>query len=164
MKKILFFVLINVFVFQFAFAQQTEVQIKGEISEIKEGAVLLLVQKPSRLDTLARAVIGEDGFLLKADLDEACVASMVLDGYGGGFVMIAEFSKAGHQQNELVRYQSVVSKNSAEIASMKMKIEEASKERRFKTMSDLNKELTQILDNAQGELLFLLTCLQMVLL
>lgn len=124
MKKILFFVLINVFVFQFAFAQQTEVQIKGEISEIKEGAKYEV--------------------LLNRDF--------------------AEFSKAGHQQNELVRYQSVVSKNNAEIASMKMKIEEASKERRFKTMSDLNKELTQILDNAQGELLFLLTCLQMVLL
>ena len=112
MKKILFFVLINVFVFQFAFAQQTEVQIKGEISEIKEGAKYEV--------------------LLNRDF--------------------AEFSKAGHQQNELVRYQSVVSKNNAEIASMKMKIEEASKERRFKTMSDLNKELTQILDNAQGEL------------
>ena len=124
MKKILFFVLINVFVFQFAFAQQTEVQIKGEISEIKEGAKYEV--------------------LLNRDF--------------------AEFSKVGHQQNELVRYQSVVSKNNAEIASMKMKIEEASKERRFKTMSDLNKELTQILDNAQGELLFLLTCLQMVLL
>ncbi len=167
MKRLLLIILINIFVLPFAVAQQTEVQIKGSISEIESGNLLLLAYNKKQTDTLAFTPIVSNNFSLKANIDRACVANLIVDGYGGGFVMIvepgsnyevtlmrdiADFKQSGHQQEELIQYQNIIIDNNTKIAELRSKIDEAGKERRFKTMGDLNKDLAELLGEAQDTL------------
>ncbi len=165
MKKILLSILFGIVILHLAIGQQA--QINGKIPEIDKGNMLLIVQKGSVIDTIACAPIIDNEFIIKPDIDNAIISNLIVEGYQGGTIMIVEpganyellmnskytsFNQAGRQQNELTRYQAIVIDNNAKIADLRSKIDDAERERRFKTKSDLTKDLNQLIESAQSEL------------
>lgn len=165
MKKAFLSILFGIVTLHLTIGQQA--QINGKIPEINEGNILLIVQKGSVIDTIASAPIIDNEFIIKLDIDNAIISNLIVEGFQGGTVMIVEpganyemlmyrdytnFNQSGRQQEELTRYQAIVADNNAKIAELRSKIDDAERERKFKTKSELTKDLNQLLDSAQSEL------------
>lgn len=74
-----------------AAAQVGEITIAGKIENIKKGCLYLLTQSSEdKIDTLGQCNIKKGKFKLKATLNEPKVTRLVLDGYSGGFILLAE--------------------------------------------------------------------------
>ena len=74
-----------------SFAQSGETTIKGNVQGIKEGRLHLLARVGEKsTDTLGVCDFKKGKFTLKANMTEPMVTQLVVDGYSGGFTLIAE--------------------------------------------------------------------------
>ncbi len=89
MRKITLTVLLLSALSFFAQAQEKTFSITGDI-ELDKGNLLVLTQRPGKIDTLAKTAIANRQFSISGTTEEAVVAQLVIEGYAGGFVMILE--------------------------------------------------------------------------
>lgn len=89
MRKITLTVLLLSALSFFAQAQEKTFSISGKI-ELDKGNLLVLTQRPGKIDTLAKTAIANRQFSISGTTEEAVVAQLVIEGYAGGFVMILE--------------------------------------------------------------------------
>lgn len=142
-------------------------KIIGSVPELSSGKMLLVAPSVNGLDTIGIANINEGIFVLEANIDKSYVATLKVEGYEGGFFMIAEPGEeykaellqngpssisGGRLQDELLSYQNKVAKHNEKFRLLREKIDHASKSRQFKTANELNKELEIALQSAQTDL------------
>lgn len=91
MKRLMFSILLSS-CFMFSLAQQVqETVIKGKLDGIKSGRLyLLLSQDAQGVDTLASCDVRKSRFEIKTHISEPLVTQLVLEGYTGGFTVLAE--------------------------------------------------------------------------
>lgn len=71
--------------------KSNEIIIKGKLDGVKEGILHLVVQKSEeKMDTVVSALFKRSRFELAWELNEPVVAYIQLDGYQGGFTLLAE--------------------------------------------------------------------------
>lgn len=71
--------------------QKNEVVIKGKTDGIKEGILHVIIQKSlDEVDTLSSTPFNKSRFKINYEISEPMVTNIMLDGYQGGFTMIAE--------------------------------------------------------------------------
>lgn len=91
MKKIALMVLLVLCSAVATVAQTGEVTIKGKINGIKKGRLYMLARSGEESsDTLAYCDFKKGKFELKAVIDEPLVTQLLVDGFSGGFMLIAE--------------------------------------------------------------------------
>lgn len=74
-----------------SFAQQGSITIKGKVNGIKKGRLYLLARSSEEAtDTLGFCDFKRGKFTLKATLDEPLVTQLVVEGFSGGFTLLAE--------------------------------------------------------------------------
>lgn len=132
-------------------------KISGDV-EIKEGTILLIVERASGRDTIGRAPLHDGKFVLEGTVAQPEVALIAVEGYEGGFLFFLDsdapytmvlrqnFSeiKGGKLQTAYTDYQALVASLNKELQELKGKIEEESKARHFRTVSELNKQLDEL--------------------
>lgn len=141
-----------------AHGQKKPFVINGSAPELTEGEMLVLINKNGKMDTLGRGTIVDTKFTIKGEIEEPHLALLQLAGYQGGFVFLldsdvpyeVELWKAkkstingGVLQTALNQYQDRVEKGNKELEAIKAKLDEASKQKRFKTVSELKKKMEQ---------------------
>lgn len=142
-------------------------RIAGRIPELTEGRMVLVAQGAAGVDTLGCAQITGGEFVLEAALEQAYIATLKVEGFEGGFMMITEPGevyeaelyqsapssiRGGKQQEELLLYQQTVAEHNVRLRQLRNDIELATTERRFRTASELKKELETALADANGAL------------
>ncbi len=94
MKRILSVALLMLCCAILSLAQEnvpSEITIKGKIEGINNGRLLLVVQSSGQqFDTLAAADFKRGKFTLKVTLSEPMVTTLFVEGYQGGFTLLAE--------------------------------------------------------------------------
>ena len=91
MKRIFLTVLLVLCSMTVSFAQTGKVTIKGKIDGIKKGRLYLLARSSEeKTDTLGYCDFKKGKFTLKASVAEPLVAQLVVEGFSGGFMLIAE--------------------------------------------------------------------------
>lgn len=148
-------------------ATQQPLRVHGQIPEMTEGEILLVAQRPRGLDTIGRAPLTASGFVLEADLEEPLVARLLVAGYEGGFLFIAEPGqrydavltetgtssiRGGHQQEAFFHYQAAILRHNERLRTLRQELAEATQERRFRTASEINKRLDTASAQAAEEL------------
>lgn len=144
------------FVSILSWGQTKPMVVNGDIKEINEGYIILEVPLAVGVDTIARAPIADGKFVLKAEIKEAYLALLKVEGYDGGFIFIAEpgevykaelFQSApstirgGVQQEALIDYQNRIAEANVWLNDLNKQVEEATKEKKFRTLNELNKQL-----------------------
>lgn len=72
-------------------AQADNLTIKGRLENFKKGRLLLLARSgEEKTDTLGHCTIKKGKFELQADIKEPMVTQIILEGYSGGFTLLAE--------------------------------------------------------------------------
>lgn len=156
MKLIVLFV--SLLLVGIAHGQKKSFVINGTTPEVKEGEMLVLISKSGKLDTLGCGVIVDSKFTINGEIEEPHLALLQLAGFQGGFVFLLDSDapyevelwkdkkstiKGGMLQTTLNQYQDRVAKGNKELEAMNAKVEEASKEKRFKTVGELKKKMEQ---------------------
>ena len=91
MKKITLFALLVLCAITTTLAQVNGMTIKGKIEGIKKGRLYLLARSgEDKTDTLGFCDFKKGKFELKAPIDEPLITQLVVDGFTGGFMLIAE--------------------------------------------------------------------------
>lgn len=94
MKKTVSAVLLVLCSVVFSYAQNSgssEITIKGKVDGIKKGRLILVVQNSEQeADTLAVTPFKRGRFTMKADIPEPMVTTLFVEGYQGGFTLLAE--------------------------------------------------------------------------
>lgn len=146
--------------------QNNTFSVNGKI-ELDKGNLLVLTQRLAGMDTLAKAEIRDGQFTATGTLDEAVVATLLVEGYAGGFVMMLEPGVAytatltrngrgdirgGKLQEALVKYQSIVSEANAEMKKVKESMNEAAAQKHFKTAKDLQEKYKKVQQGARDKM------------
>ena len=91
MKKIAFMMLFLMCCSAVVVAQEDNVRIKGKIVGIKKGRLYLIARSTEESsDTLGFCDFKKGKFDLKAAVDEPLVTQLVVEGFSGGFMLLAE--------------------------------------------------------------------------
>ena len=91
MKRVILFALLVAYCVTAAIAQESNIIIKGEIEGIGKGRLHLLARtSEEKTDTLGSCDFKKGKFTLKATASEPTVAQLIVEGYSGGFTLIAE--------------------------------------------------------------------------
>ena len=119
------------------------------------------------MDTLGRGDIHGGKFVVEGEMNEPCVALIYVEGYGGGFVFILDSDapyemelfqsgksviKGGKLQSELITFQGIVAEENEKIKAARAKLAEASEAKHYRTASELQKKLEQVMADAQSRL------------
>ena len=130
--------------------------IDGTAPELKEGEMLVLTNRVEGVDTLGRASIANGTFHIEGMIEEPCVALLKVADKEGGFVFLLDSDapyemelwnqkpsviKGGKLQEELNAYQKVVAQANEKMAAIRQEIDQASAQRRFKTVNELREKL-----------------------
>ena len=134
------------------------ISIKGDIDGIKEGTLHLIVQQSNnKTDTLASAPFKKSRFEIKAQLTEPLVTYLMIEGYQGGFMLLAEpgVKYKAHLANNSSAYIKGGALNDAYTAHMKksdslrnivhtlqQRYDTARKEGKFRSASQVNDSLS----------------------
>lgn len=132
-------------------------KISGDV-EIKDGNVLLIVDRVSGKDTIGKAPLHDGKFVLEGTIEQPEVAVIAVEGYEGGFLFFLDtdvpytmvlrqnFSeiKGGKLQTAYTDYLGLVASLNKELQELKGKINEESEARHFRTVSELNKQLDEL--------------------
>ena len=139
--------------------------IKGRI-ELDGGRLLVLTRRVEGTDTLAKAEIRNSQFVATGTLDVPVVATLMVEGYEGGFGMILEpgeeYSailtrtgngdiRGGKLQETFVKYQSIVSGVNTETRKVKKSVDEAVAQKHFKTAKDLQEKYKKLQQGARAK-------------
>lgn len=166
MKKLIV-LLLSFFVLGSTQAEKRKFIIDGKTPELKEGTMVLILNRFARVDTLAQTAIVNGEFHFEGELEEAQVAMLRVAGYEGGFVFLLDSDapyemelwkskpstiKGGYLQNELNTYQRIVAEANGELGRLKSEMEKANAQKRFKTSSELKKKLEKYRADVQAEL------------
>ena len=142
-----------------SFGEGKKFTINGKIPEMPSGRMIVITQLVDRVDTLGQGDIREGKFVVEGEMNEPCVALIYVEGYGGGFVFILDSDapyemelfqsgksviKGGKLQSELIAYEK--------IKAARTKLEEASEAKHYRTASELQKKLEQVMADAQSRL------------
>ena len=91
MKKTLLFALLIALSAIGSTAQAGDILVKGKIEGIKKGRLYLLARSSeTATDTLGYCDFKKGKFNLKVNLQEPMVTNLIVEGYSGGFTLIAE--------------------------------------------------------------------------
>lgn len=141
--------------------------IDGTAPELKEGEMLVLTNRVEGVDTLGRAPIANGTFHIEGMIEEPCVALLKVADKEGGFVFLLDSDapyemelwnqkpsviKGGKLQEELNAYQKVVAQANEKMAAIRQEIDQASAQRRFKTVSELREKLEKENSKARSRL------------
>ena len=150
-----------------SFGEGKKFTINGKIPEMPSGRMIVITQLVDRVDTLGQGDIREGKFVVEGEMNEPCVALIYVEGYGGGFVFILDSDapyemelfqsgksviKGGKLQSELIAYQGIVAEENEKIKAARTKLEEASEAKHYRTASELQKKLEQVMADAQSRL------------
>ena len=162
MRKITLTVLLLSALSFFAQAQEKTFSISGKI-ELDKGNLLVLTQRPGKIDTLAKTAIANRQFSISGTTEEAVVAQLVIEGYAGGFVMILEPGeeytanltqngngdiRGGKLQTAYNEYQKIVVNANAESRALNKKASEAAAQKHFKTSKELQTKANKVQEAA----------------
>ncbi|MFR5660033.1 redoxin domain-containing protein [Butyricimonas paravirosa] len=149
------------------FGEGKKFTINGKIPEMSTGRMIVITQLVDRLDTLGQGDIHDGKFVVEGEMDEPCVALIHVEGYSGGFIFIldsdvpyemelfqskASTIKGGKLQSELIAYQKIVAEENEKIRAAREKLEEANEAKHYRTASELQKKLEQVMADAQARL------------
>lgn len=150
-----------------SFGEGKKFTINGKIPEMPSGRMIVITQLVDRVDTLGRGDIHGGKFVVEGEMNEPCVALIYVEGYGGGFVFILDSDapyemelfqsgksviKGGKLQSELITYQGIVAEENEKIKAARAKLAEASEAKHYRTASELQKKLDQVMADAQSRL------------
>ncbi|MEG1738080.1 MAG: TlpA disulfide reductase family protein [Odoribacter sp.] len=156
-------VVLFVLLFNFAFGEGKQFVINGSIEEIAKGRVWVITQRVSGLDTLGGGDIVNGMFKVVGNVDEPVVALITIENYQGGFVFILDTDApyqmnlkkqerstitGGKLQTVYTDYQEMVLQSNKEMQLLKEKITEAVEVKHFKTATELQKKLDDLVANA----------------
>ena len=110
---------------ELSFGEGKKFTINGKIPEMPSGRMIVITQLVDRVDTLGRGDIHGGKFVVEGEMNEPCVALIYVEGYGGGFVFIL---------------------------AARAKLAEASEAKHYRTASELQKKLDQVMADAQSRL------------
>ena len=165
MKNRLRYLLIPLLLLAFPVCGQ-EFFIKGKI-ELDKGNLLVLTRTLEGMDTLARAPFSGETFSVSGKLDSPVVAHLVVEGYEGGFVMMLEPGatytanltrsgngdiRGGKLQQVYLEYQAIVQKVNDDIRVLKQKMAEASAQKHFKTVKELQGKIDKVAQDARNKM------------
>lgn len=141
--------------------------IKGRIEGIPSGRLYLLTQgEGAKLDTLGAVDFKSSRFELKARVDAARFATLVVGGYSGGFDFFVEpaskyeallrngagwYIRGGEYQERWTKYQSRMSSLVDSINQRRKRYDELRSEGKFRSASRLNDTLTLMLGRYEAE-------------
>ncbi len=160
-KTALTFLLLSAMFFV-AQAQEKTFSISGKI-ELDKGNLLVLTQRPGKIDTLAKTAIANRQFTISGTTEEAVVAQLVIEGYAGGFVMILEPGtkytanltrngngdiRGGKLQTAYNEYQKIVANANEESRTLNKKASDAAAQKHFKTSKELQTKATKVQEAA----------------
>lgn len=167
MNKILILLLVSCFVVSGIRGEEKKFVINGNIPEVTEGRILVLTESLQGVDTLGSAVITNGVFKVEGVLEQPVVASLVLENYKGGFMIILEpevpykvelYSQEASQlqggklQQALLDYQESAGNANRKIQELTSRIEEAGRKQHFKTVSELRVQLNELRKTSREEL------------
>ena len=150
-----------------SFGEGKKFTINGKIPEMPSGRMIVITQLVDRVDTLGQGDIHGGKFVVEGEMNEPCVALIYVEGYGGGFVFILDSDapyemelfqsgksviKGGKLQSELITYQGIVAEENEKIKAARAKLAEASEAKHYRTASELQKKLDQVMADAQSRL------------
>lgn len=140
-------------------AQQavSETTVKGEIEGIKTGKLHLIAQTgEEKFDTLGTCTFKKSRFVLKAEVNEPMVTQLVVEGYQGGFRLMAEpgvtyealltndnrsYIRGGKLQDEMERHLAFSDSLRREIQDVRGRYESHKAQSKFRSASLANDTL-----------------------
>lgn len=146
-----------------AHGEKKPFSIDGFAPELKEGRMLVLVNRVDGVDTLGQGGIVDGRFHIEGMIEKPCVALLKVADMRGGFVFLLDSDKpyemelwnqkpsvikGGKLQAELNDYQAVVARANENMEALRQEMDEASARRHFKTVSDLRDKLEK--ENAKA--------------
>lgn len=137
-------------------------KISGEV-EMEEGEMVLCVDRVTGRDTIARAPIVDGKFEMTGTVEQPEVAVIGVKGFVGGFVFLLDDEKpytmeltknasrieGGKWQSVYNDYMETVEELNGKIDALKQKKAEAEEARHFRTVSELDEELTALQAKSQ---------------
>ncbi len=147
-------------IFCVAQAQSKSVVIKGKIDGISSGRLYLLAQTGSnQIDTLGTALFEAPDFVLGGIVKEPIVAQIVVEGYQGGFTLLAEpgaryrallangpeaYIRGGKLQDEWLDYKVYSDSLRKEAEALKGRYDLLREQNKFRSASLTNDSLTAL--------------------
>ena len=140
-------------------------RISGEV-EIGNGEMVLCVDRVTGRDTLACVPIRDGKFEMSGTIDCPEVATIGVKGYAGGFLFFLDDDRpfqmrlrngaseieGGHLQTAYTDYLQLVEKLNGEIGAVRKEQQAAAEARKFRTASELNTKLQQLLADSHKQL------------
>lgn len=157
MKKGVILTLLVVLCATVSFAQSNMVTVKGKIEGIKKGRLYMLTRSSEdKTDTLGFCDFKRGKFELNAALNEPMVTQLVVEGFSGGFMLLAEpgieynallsdndsfFIKGGSMNEDYAAHMRVSDSLNVVIAGLKERYDSLRAGRKFRSASLVNDTL-----------------------
>ena len=154
MKKI---TLLTLFIALFSVSHAAPVNIKGKIEGIKKGRLHLLARSSEvKIDTLGSCDFKRGKFNLTASITEPMVTQLIIEGYTGGFMLLAEpgveykallsegdnyYIRGGELNDSYTAHMKVSESLRAAIAALQERYDALRAERKFRSASQVNDTL-----------------------
>lgn len=148
-------------------AETKEFTINGTIPSQLEGNVLVITERITGPDTLAKGTLVAGKFQLKGSIEQPVIANLKLEKFRGGFLFILDTDapytmelhnnapsiiSGGVLQQTYTDYQDIVKNANIKIGDLKSQLNEAQKAQHYKTVANLRVQLEQHLQHTQAKL------------
>lgn len=132
-------------------------KITGEV-EIREGEMVLCIERLGGRDTIARAPLSDGRFEMGGTIDRPEVALIGVNGYAGGFVFLLDDDKpyrmelhrdwsrieGGKLQTVYADYSALLAEANEKLGALDEQLTEAEEARHFRTAADLRKRIADL--------------------